>query len=114
MRCEMGAWGYGAFDNDTALDFVPEIINFDIIQAKINNENFYYDEARVATEILIHLDKLGGIWAEQKTIDLLIIVLKGLLEDKEWFGTWNSKKNTAGIKKEVKGYIKALKKIKGY
>jgi hypothetical protein len=108
----MGAWGTGSFDNDTALDFVPEIVNFSIIKKLIDNDSLYYNQARVAAEILLHLDKLGGLWTDQEIIDCLIGCLEGLLEDKKWLHTWNDKGKAT--KKDVKRLIKGLKRMEGF
>lgn len=114
----MGAWGYGSFDNDSAMDFISELINEKSIKKIINKkriESYEYDKIRVAAEILIHLHKLSDIiWVYQSTIDGIVEGLKVAISDDEWFESWDDELRAKLLKKQLKKFIRELEKIEGY
>ena len=113
----MGAWGYGSFENDTALDFVPDLFNEKAIKklvCKKNISEWDYDAIRVSAEVLLHLHKLNNLWVEQETIDGLIKGLEVIIADKAWFDNWNDERDANGIKRQLKGFIRKLGELEGY
>lgn len=113
----MGAWGKGSFDNDSALDFVPNIVSFKKVGKLVKRkhiDSFMYDEIRVSAEILLHLHKIEIIWTDQEIIDNLIECLKTILTDKEWFETWRDSRDASDIRRNIKRLIKGLENVEGY
>ncbi len=113
----MGAWGYGSFENDSALDFVGSLINEKAIKDLFKSKNKYahnYDEMRITAEILIHLHKIHDLWIEQETIDGLILGLEKCVADDEWFESWRDERDAKLLKKQIKKFIKNLQSITGY
>jgi hypothetical protein len=114
----MGAWGYGSFENDTAMDFVGSWINSKALKnlaSKKKIDHYDYDEFRVAAEILVHLHKLDKtLWVDQSIIDGLISGLEMAVKDVSWHDTWRDSDGIKKIIRQMRGFIKKLKKIEGY
>jgi len=113
----MGAWGYGSFENDSALDFLSSLINEKEIKKLVNKkklESYDYDEIRITAEVLIHLHKINKYWVDQETIDGLIDGLNAAISDKEWIGSWDDSRAAQQLIKQLKKFIKQLQNLKGY
>jgi hypothetical protein len=113
----MGAWGYGSFDNDTALDFIPELINQKPLKKLINQkhlETWQYDEVRVAAEIIIHLHKINTLWVDQEIINGLVDKLNLIIGDKEWLNDWRDEQEAKAMIRQLKGFVKKLEELEGY
>jgi len=112
----MGAWGYGSFENDSALDFLSSLINEKAIKKlfKTKSKHHNYDEIRITAEILIHLHKINRFWVDQSTIDGLIDGLNVAINDKEWVSGWKSQTDARLLVKQLKKFVKQLKNIEGY
>jgi|SRR5579859_3762584 len=113
----MGAWGIESFENDTALDFVSELLNFKSLKNLLKKKQLThddYDRLRVSAVILLHLHKIHNLWCDQEIIDLMIIHLEFMSKDQEWFDTWTDDRDARDIRKQVKKLIKGLKEIQGY
>jgi hypothetical protein len=113
----MGAWGYGSFENDTAMDFIAHLFNEKALKKLVSQKKLSedsYHEVRVSAEILIHLHKLNDLWVDQETMQCLIKALETIEADTEWYKTWVDDNEAAGIKKQVKTFIKKLKTFDAY
>jgi hypothetical protein len=113
----MGAWGNGSFDNDAAMDFVSDLINFKSLRKLVFKKSFSdfdYHEVRVSAEILLHLHKINTLWTDQEVIDKLIERLETIAADDEWFTTWIDERDGRNIRRTIKRFIKGLKEIEGY
>jgi len=114
----MGAWGYGSFDNDQSMDFIASLLNEKAIKKIVNKKRintYEYDEIRVSAEILIHLNKLCDIyWVEQSTIDGLIEGLKTIINDNEWFESWDDDLRAKLLKKQLKKFVRQLESMEGH
>jgi len=113
----MGAWGYGSFENDTALDFVPQLINQKPLKKLANKkriDTWEYDEVRAAAEILIHLHKISPLWVEQDIIWGLVDKLKIIINDKEWLDGWRDERDAKAMIRKLKGFVKKLEELEGY
>jgi hypothetical protein len=105
----MGAWGYKAFQNDTACDFM-----FDI-EAPIKNlfkkksiSQHQYDKFRAAGEIVIKLSEVYS-FDEEEIIDKLIEKIQIIVNDADWISTWD---DPDLMTKDLKRQIKQLTKLK--
>jgi Domain of unknown function (DUF4259) len=113
----MGAWGYGSFENDSALDFVSELINQKALKKLVLKKkitDWDYDEIRVSAEILIHLHSLNEFWVDQEIIDGLIRGLELAIADKDWHAAWVDERDAKAIVKQLKKFVRQLKNIEGY
>ena len=113
----MGAWGYGSFQNDTAMDFVGNILNEKALKELVNKkklDHYNYDEIRVSAEILVHLHKIQNMWVDQEVIDGLIRGLDLAIEDKSWHDTWRDEKSAKDMVKHLRKLVNKLGKLKGY
>jgi hypothetical protein len=113
----MGAWGYGSFDNDTAMDFVSTLLNQKVLKALVNKkriDTWQYDEIRVSAEILIHLHKINKFWVDQDVIDGLIEKLNVIINDKEWLDGWDNRNDAKALIKQLRGFVKKLEGLEGY
>lgn len=116
----MGAWGIGSFENDTALDYIPELINFDSLNEKLKRllpnkiDHYHYDEIRVSVTILIHLHKINNFWVKQEVLNNLSLAMKIILNDKSWYNTWRCENDAKNIKLQIRRDLIKLRKLKGY
>ena len=113
----MGAWGYGSFENDTALDFVPQLINQKALKKLVNKkriDTWQYDEVRVAAEIIVHLHKIYVLWIDKTIINGLVDKLQLIIDDKEWLNGWNNRNDAKVLVKQLKGFVKKLEELEGY
>lgn len=111
----MGAWGYGPFENDAALDFVSRLVSEDVINELIsikNPDSYNYEEARVTAKILIHLHKINKLWVRGETLDGLEGLLNVALNDKAYSKTWDD--GGRAVKRSLKILINQIKKLEGY
>lgn len=110
----MGAWGYGPFDNDSAMDFVSLFVNSKELIKLVKQKDPDPNELRAAAAIIIQLHKIQDLWFDQEDIDKLIGRLEDVINDDEWFETWRDSRDARDIKKEIRKYIRELKKLEGY
>lgn len=88
----MGAWEYGIYDNDTALDFVGDLESFFIEKLNGSKEP---EEIRVIADIAQHLDL--------EILPNCVEELEFLLDDEDWINTWNDPDRIKGmIQEEIK------------
>jgi len=102
----MGAWGYGPFDNDTALDFSSEIEEpiSRAVKRKPADHNYY--ELIASAEIIVALSKLYN--QNEEIIDSLVQGLENILKDIKFIHSWNDPKK---FTKSVKKTMSKLKKL---
>ena len=110
----MGAWGTGSFDNDTALDFIEDLISFDALKKMIRKNQLDYDKIRVAAEILIHLHKINSIWVNKEIISILVIGLEAAIQDTDWHDTWRDPADAKKLIKQLKSFVKTLKTLESF
>jgi len=110
----MGAWGYKTFENDSALDWVSDFINSKELTKLVKQKDPDPNELRAAAAIIIQLHKVNDLWFDQENIDKLIGRLEDVVNDGEWFKSWFSSRDARDIKKEMRKYIRELKKLEGY
>lgn len=113
----MGAWGCGSFDNDSAMDFISDLLNQKALKKlalKKKITDWDYDELRVSAEILIHFHKLNEIWVDQEVIDGLIQGLELAIADKEWHASWVDKHDAKTIIRQLKKFVRQLKQLVGW
>ena len=82
----MGAWDFKAFDNDTALDFVQEIVRYIAAPLKGGAGKYSNEDMRASAQLLCILAKRGLY------VDYLALAkdkLKLILDDDEWMEDWN-------------------------
>lgn len=113
----MGAWGYGSFENDTALDFIHDLINWKKLKKLIKKKQFNhrdYDELRISAEIIIHLHLINKIWTEREIMDGLSRGLQQAIQDESWYESWKDESGAKDIMRQLKKFIKQLKNLDGY
>lgn len=110
----MGAWGYGPFDNDSAMDFVSLFVNSKELIKLVKQKDPDPNELRAAAAIIIQLHKVNDLWFDQEDIDKLIGRLEDVINDGEWFNSWKDTREAGDIKREIRKYIRELKKLEGY
>lgn len=113
----MGAWGYGSFENDSGMDFLSNLINEKEIEKLLKKKDFQdwdYDSIRITSEVLIHLHKINKFWVKQSTLDGLIEKLEFIINDDEWFESWDDNLRAKLLKKQLKKFISQLSNLEGY
>ena len=112
----MGAWGYGTFDNDSALDFVSYFVNGKALVKLVKQKHKDQDpnELRAAAAIVLALHKINDLWFDQEVIDKLIESLEYVINDKEWFDSWSEARDAKDIKRQFYKFVKQLKELEGY
>ena len=115
----MGAWGYGSFDNDSAMDFIGDVININKLEKLIKlihkkNSDLDYNEVRVAAEFVLHLHEINSLWFDRHIIDGLVDGLELAIADKEWFDSWRDERDAKSIIKQLKSFVKKLKALDAY
>jgi len=107
----MGAWGYEAFENDHALDWVGEVVNEDFwskIKKALEGED--HDEIRAAAGVTIAV--LSGVrGAAPYEYDIRKIAydsLKRIMWDGKWLDSWG---NPAEVIKGIQKQLRELESI---
>ena len=105
----MGAWGYGTFENDNALDWISDFEAF--LTKSIRSK--WYDDNLAATHVLVSISlSSGGVdsFPNLEIVDLAYCRLNTILKDDKWLNSWDW-----GIdlkKKEIKKLRKKLKVLR--
>lgn len=105
----MGAFGYGPFDCDGALNWYESITK--ILKKEISKKSLDYETVRsIAEFIWINRNELY-LWNHngQKMLQLLISKLKKILDDKSWIDDWD---DPLKIKRNIRNQIYKLEKLK--
>lgn len=110
----MGAWGFGPFENDSALDWVSYFISNKELAKLVKRKDPDPNDLRAAAEIVLALHKLNDLWFDQEVIDGLVKALEKVIDDEEWFDSWVSRREAMKIKRKIRNYIRELKKLEGY
>jgi len=100
----MGAWGYGPYENDSALDWLGDNIT-DRVEKGLRSK----DEAEVRVAAAVITDYLGKRDASDDLIDDAIEKLEQLLDNERWVGSWNEPKK---IRPAIKRQISRLKRLR--
>lgn len=98
----MGTWGYGPYQNDSAVDWLADNVRE---RATKGLESKTPEEVRVAAALLVeYLSKHQNVEDEAA---LAIERLEDLLES-SWLDAWS---DPAAAKREIRKQIRALKKL---
>lgn len=122
----MGAWGFGPFENDTAMDHVWDFTNkidfnvvLDIIDHSIMNDKYDYENVRVDGKILVGLNNLRlfnshiaidnerilTMEKQNKLMFKLIKIYNEILNDNGYLESWS---DSEALKKELTEELKEL------
>lgn len=103
----MGAWGYKSFDNDTASEFISEmLVPVEKILKKKRIYNYEYDEFRAAAEFVIRMSPCYIF--DKEIIEPLLDKLQFIIDDVQWIKEWNS---PVSIRRDLTRQITDLTKI---
>ena len=107
----MGAWGYEAFENDHALDWVGEVVNDDFwgkVKTALEGEN--HDEIRAATGLTIAV--LSGCRATAPyEYDIRKISYDShnrIMGDRNWLESWG---HSDEVIKDIQKQLRELESI---
>ena len=100
----MGAWGYKAFDNDQALDWVSTVVD-EKLWGKIKTalEGDDHDEIRAAADVTIALlSRCRGVAPHKYDIRKIAYdALDKVMNDSSWLDSWDSPASViAGISQQ--------------
>lgn len=105
----MGAFGYGSFDNDNALDFIPELINIKQFEKLVKKKTLDindYDRLRAGCELVWILKE--AVIFDEDLLPLLIKKLQIILADENYTASWREPEK---IKRNIRGLIKKMEKL---
>lgn len=110
----MGAWGYGAFENDTACDLMDSLLNVRLLKKfkKSKFDDHDYNEARVIAEMIYNLRNLTKSYTFFSNYDIglgIISCLEQMVNDKNWIDSWDNKDSAKKMINRNKRIIKYLK-----
>ena len=99
----MGAWGYGTFENDGALDHFW-VVTEKIAECFTEKKPYTYsttnfgsiEEMRVAAQLLVSIHRLLSI--DDTFLSKAYKAVKAISEDEEWISSWDDEKT---IRKEI-------------
>jgi hypothetical protein len=77
----MGAWGSGAWENDTAMDWQATIVEVCDNALARCEDTYRYDEWRAAADVIIRFNMF-------ELYETAIDRLNQILADKEWINHW--------------------------
>lgn len=112
----MGAWGYGIYENDYAMDTshfirekpLPELINYCL------NDGDEYD-ARMGADIFLRTQELLSFIADytleewvEETAAKYVVRLESILTDKDWIDSWV---DSTFVERDIKNQISRLKSL---
>ena len=110
----MGAWGYGVYSNDSALDFVWNLSDYSIPEliasALADGEE---EKLRVAGDVFVQTYNLLDMaisdenWLKQTKADL-IEAIQNILDDNEWIEQWG---DTKLIRDNLNIELRALERL---
>jgi len=113
----MGAWGYGAFDNDGALDLRDDVM-LDISKSSWKklekamgrvNDTGWEGEARAAANMILSIANLGyGKRELKKKLRESEQILQTLLDNEEYIETWREPKKA---KTELRKELRKIRKV---
>lgn len=110
----MGAWDYGHLDNDTALDFVDDVINkkaLEKLAKKKKIDEYEYNEVRAACVVVVQLAKLEWAHFDEAIVEGLTQHLEKIYKDEKWLDNWLNPKK---VKKNVGDLLKQMRNVEGY
>lgn len=102
----MGAWSYGPFDNDTALDWLHGLEKT-ITDALVSSDP---DVVRAASHITAILTSSTKLFCKSTIAQEAEEALESLLDNQKWIKSWDKKQL---IEEEINKDLEVLKSIKG-
>ena len=87
----MGAWGYGNFENDDALDWADDFRDFLVrsIKSKFHNKNLA--AIYLLASISFDVEDTSALFPNFEVIDLAYNRLETILKNDGWLFEWNDK-----------------------
>lgn len=107
----MGAWGYGVWENDRALDWVTNVERFvrdHLTRSALHGNQARYEDWRASVRLLSMVWKETGSF-DEATRDTAAARLGEILSDDEWLLAWD---RPGAIRREIEEELKYLTNLK--